>query len=983
MIHIAIGLFAILSLQAQTTLAQADGVPAVVERGPHHRVWQSVTSELGPTGETIWHTNSYTELQSGLCYQEKGQWVDASEEIELHPEGAVAQHTQHKVIFAPNLNTVGAIDLLTPDGKRMRSSPVGLAYYDAASGQSVWIGGLKDCQGAVLGANQVIYTNAFSNIVATVRYTVSKAGFEQDVILEEQPPTPESFGLPSDTTRLEVITEFFDSPTPKKSDVLLKHYTAKLGQINFAAPDFVDEQLDFGAMITGRGRAFKLSDQDDLGEGVQVGKRFGTSGGRTYMIEGVEYQAMRQQFSELPKTKNAIRTAMNSPVSQERIFPPVKQLAKTKSPLMVAQSGLQLDSGVVIDYVIVGTTNNMTFRGDTTYYVAGTLYLMGTSVIEGGCVIKYTNAPGCLDFCGPAVTDTSAYHPAIITSMHDNSVGDTISGSTGVPTGFSGQGLWFNLDSDIQYLHFKHLQFGASFTANRTHTISHCTFYKLQSGLHMWGTTHNLRNLLFDNVEVPLAFDAGTNTCIAENITANYASYAFINKNSSAAANISVTNSLFAQCVFLTNAPFMSDHCATNSTTNGVFQIVMNGGSYLADNTYRNLGTTNITPSLLKDLRTGTTYAPVMLTNIISTSILLYPQAQRDTDQPDLGYHFVPIDFMVSNLSITNATLTLTNGVAIGYYGVYGFNLNTDSVFISQGTANNLNRLVHYMSVQNRSGMFDQLTSLPRAIWTQTGNGININLRYTELTMKSRNSGYLFSVNRLRGMAVTDCQMQHGVWNFIPGQSTSMGTLYWTNNLCKRVTMWAEEGNIAIPASLIVVLYNNTFIQSILTYNKNYTAVPWLMCDNLFDNCTLSCVNTSGGCGYNGYVNMGSMTLGGNQNITLASFNYATGSYGGYYQSSTNLINKGSRSAATATLYHYTTQTSNVKETNSVVDIGFHYVAADNSIGKPNDQDIDGIADYLEDSNGNGVQDTGETDWAKNNETAQEEGLLQLFTPLK
>jgi len=48
-----------------------------------------------------------------------------------------------------------------------------------------------------------------------------------------------------------------------------------------------------------------------------------------------------------------------------------------------------------------------------------------------------------------------------------------------------------------------------------------------------------------------------------------------------------------------------------------------------------------------------------------------------------------------------------------------------------------------------------------------------------------------------------------------------------------------------------------------------------------------------------------------------------------------------------------------VKETNSVVDIGFHYVALDAS-GKPLDGDGDGLPDYFEDRNGNGTYDTGD-----------------------
>jgi hypothetical protein len=61
-------------------------------------------------------------------------------------------------------------------------------------------------------------------------------------------------------------------------------------------------------------------------------------------------------------------------------------------------------------------------------------------------------------------------------------------------------------------------------------------------------------------------------------------------------------------------------------------------------------------------------------------------------------------------------------------------------------------------------------------------------------------------------------------------------------------------------------------------------------------------------------------------------------------------------------LYHFTTQTNQVKETNSVVDIGYHYVAVDAN-GNPIDTNSDGIPDYWEDANGNGLVDSGEIGW--------------------
>jgi hypothetical protein len=80
------------------------------------------------------------------------------------------------------------------------------------------------------------------------------------------------------------------------------------------------------------------------------------------------------------------------------------------------------------------------------------------------------------------------------------------------------------------------------------------------------------------------------------------------------------------------------------------------------------------------------------------------------------------------------------------------------------------------------------------------------------------------------------------------------------------------------------------------------------------------------------------------------------------------LINAGSTNAAALGLYHYTVTTNlvngqEVPEGTNTVSIGFHYVAVD-QYGNPLDSNGDGIPDYLEDANGNGIYDAGDQgDW--------------------
>src|SRR5207253_809794 len=48
--------------------------------------------------------------------------------------------------------------------------------------------------------------------------------------------------------------------------------------------------------------------------------------------------------------------------------------------------------GVAADFTMVTSQTNFTFQSDTTYYVSSNVTLSGTTVFEGGTVIKFTNS---------------------------------------------------------------------------------------------------------------------------------------------------------------------------------------------------------------------------------------------------------------------------------------------------------------------------------------------------------------------------------------------------------------------------------------------------------------------------------------------------------------------------------------------------------------------------------------------------------------
>jgi hypothetical protein len=119
--------------------------------------------------------------------------------------------------------------------------------------------------------------------------------------------------------------------------------------------------------------------------------------------------------------------------------------------------------------------------------------------------------------------------------------------------------------------------------------------------------------------------------------------------------------------------------------------------------------------------------------------------------------------------------------------------------------------------------------------------------------------------------------------------------------------------------------------------------------------------NTNTYCNFNAFLNGAQrLIVQGSSDIVTNVFTWQTGPLGTRYQAPGGpLIDKGSVTADVVGLYHFTTQTNQIKETNSIVDIGYHYVALD-ATGNPIDTDGDGIPDYLADANGNGIYDAGD-----------------------
>jgi hypothetical protein len=368
---------------------------------------------------------------------------------------------------------------------------------------------------------------------------------------------------------------------------------------------------------------------------------------------------------------------------------------------------------------------------------------------------------------------------------------------------------------------------------------------------------------------------------------------------------------------------------------------------------------------------------------------------------PDLGYHYDPIDYLVDQYVITNATLMVTNGAAIASYNETGIQLRKSSAIVSVGSPLYPNWFVRYSSVQEQAvslGGTNPAAGRTVSVLRDTGLycctvGPTGQYRFSKFTCPAGGGIHFYhdGLSAYNSLQVQDCELLGGGLNDFSGYLNTVTTL--KNNLFARSAFTAFPN---APTSLWVS--NNLFWGTTVSFWNRNTTNTWQAFNNAFDSCIIA---------YNPYQTIGRLTNGYNAYlnctgyygdwmgqlwptnvcdiVTNVSLAYRTGPLGAFYQpTNSSLINKGSTNANLLGLYHYTTQTNQVKETNSIVDIGYHYVAVYAS-GNPIDTDGDGIPDYLEDANGNGLVDNGETSWTNYNSA---NGLISgkgvvVFTPLK
>jgi hypothetical protein len=241
--------------------------------------------------------------------------------------------------------------------------------------------------------------------------------------------------------------------------------------------------------------------------------------------------------------------------------------------------------------------------------------------------------------------------------------------------------------------------------------------------------------------------------------------------------------------------------------------------------------------------------------------------------------------------------------------------------------------------------------------------------------------GYNFRDNYANGtIVIANCEFYINGYNVY-----DVSSLFFTNCLFYRDP--AYSFNYLSPNAPNTSFFNCAFYNGMLVLTR-YAGQPvsqWVIENTAFDGTGFSYADNYNGStnyttfDYNAYNTNNNSGLSysypytpaptnrlwviGTHDKCVGTYNWQSSWFGSFYQLNTSpLIDAGSTTANLVGLYHFTVTTDQTVEGNSTVDIGYHYVAADGN-GNPLDYDGDGIADYLEDANGNGLVDSGETSW--------------------
>ena len=342
-----------------------------------------------------------------------------------------------------------------------------------------------------------------------------------------------------------------------------------------------------------------------------------------------------------------------------------------------------------------------------------------------------------------------------------------------------------------------------------------------------------------------------------------------------------------------------------------------------------------------------------------TTNTTLAPVVQRDTTGTALGFHYDALDYWGA-CGVSNATLTLSSGVALAYYDNCLTWLQDGSALISQGMPNQRNYIVYYNAVQEQPVSYyptnNFMARLVPIVPLPVGGAAlpSIDLWLTTICAPTGETNLWFSSdyggnNVISSLTLQDCEVYGSGANWVMTETGLTPTVGFTNNIFHRVPF-------AVNSNAKITSYNNLFYGTTntneFTISMAYHAgapSPNTHENNVFDGVN---VTLDGTVGYNAYVNGATNTSFTNNNDIITNITWQGGPLGFYYQLPTSpLLNNGSTFATNLGLYHYTVLTNETVEATNIVSRGYHYIAL-GADGLPIETYEDGVPDYAKDRDG-------------------------------
>jgi hypothetical protein len=1013
------------SRDADSTISATDtATPKLVEKGADMTVWETTAFVTNAAGISTVKRRT-AELGTGMHYFSAGEWKRSESSFQETSEEFIADRVQARLHLKKDLNIGGAVFITTPDGKQVYSTPVALAIYQPVDGTLAVIGEITNCVGTLVESNVVVFENPFVDskgvrFCGSLVYKVGQASIEQDYVYQGRLDIQE-YGFDA-SCWLQVISEIQVAPEPDIVERPVWIETDEQKRKSLYTPDLIDQVIGWGEFVLGTGRCYFSGDPTATDQPeVLVAKQLRQDGSRLLLTESVKFSDIEAGLKALPDcglpqhaSSGGTKFKRESKRGYASITSPPK-IAGITNPRKTPQTAsvTKLPRGLVTDWVgtIGGTVSTTTTLSSTTnWYVNTSLTCNGPLIIDGNTIVKFrTNTTITVN--STLTLRTGQFRPAVFTAVDDESIGDSLNGIAASWTGSVDTNGYANpVFTTTGGLTLNNCRFCNAKSVLQNNSVSsivitfnHSQFLNCVRGIVMSGsgsssgvgTTLTLNNVLVANVGSPLGFTSGSgNTCALINCTFDKVATLY-----SGAISLKSTNSVFS-VVSSPNGTPGGDHNGFYSTTafgtsqasSSVwpFQVVGAGSYYLNSSCgFRAVGlSTGIPASLVSDLKTRTTYPPLVVSQVtINTNVTFSPWAQRNTGPMDLGYHIDPIDFALSSVYATNVTVSILPGTVLATFGgngsTNGLNIGQGATLNAQGTANQPIWVVSHNNVQEGSTTNWQRTTYASVSGDLKGltPAPSMNWKFTDWSVLSLDT-YAFRAPTNSGpINFQNCE-------FHSGKLLSTGpTLNFTNCLLERV-----DADIEPKDNL------TTYFRNGLVYGGSFGFGPTnsRIADTFFDQAKIpdwvgGRGNTYGG--YNAYITNCDRVKPNNASDLILATNavaYKIGPLGIYYQATNSpLVQAGTTTADLVTLYHFTISTNlisslQIKETNSVVDLSFHYVATDGN-GAPADKDGDGIADYLEDQNGNGNAADDPTSWSVYNST---NGLalgtgLQVFTPLK